>query len=140
MAYSEAEKEKIFNEICSLISVDGLSLRKALIKQEMNSTTFYSWIDTDESGNKALHYARACEDRTEMLADEILEISDEQNADTYQDDEGNTITDGSAIQRSKLKVDTRKWLMSKMNPKKYSDKNTTILEGGDKPIEISFED
>jgi len=140
MAYSEEDKQKLFNEICRLISIDGFSLRKALLNQSLTSDTFYNWIDSDKTFKLSLQYARACDDRTEMLADEILEIADEQNADTHQDDDGNTVTDGSAIARSRLKVDTRKWLMSKMNAKKYGDNNTLKLEGGEKPINISFED
>lgn len=132
MAYSKEDKENIFNEVCRLISEDGLSLRKALINQGIISKTFYKWVDDDESKEKGIQYARACEDRVELLADELIEISDEQNADTYLDDDGRCVTDGAAIQRSRLKVDTRKWLMSKMNPKKYSDKlqldNTPFAE------------
>lgn len=119
MAYTDKQKESIINEVCELIE-SGLSLRKALIQIKLPAITFYEWIDNDLE--KAKQYARACEMRTELLVDEILEMADEQNADTYTDDEGNTITDGSAIQRSRLKVDARKWLASKMNPKKYGDK------------------
>ena len=42
--------------------------------------------------------------------------------DTYMDADGNVKTDNEVIQRSKLRVDTRKWLASKMAPKKYGDK------------------
>ncbi len=137
--YSKKQIEKNFNEICRLISEEGLSQRKALERNgKPNKETFYKWLDSDEK--KIEQYARAREERADWFADDILEIADEQNADGYVDDEGRAIIDGTAIQRSKLKVDTRKRLMSKMQPRKYGDKNTTVLEGGEKPIEISFED
>lgn len=60
--------------------------------------------------------------RAESMADEIIEIADENNADVYVDDNGVARIDGNAVQRSRLKVEARKWLISKMNPKKYGDK------------------
>lgn len=56
----------------------------------------------------ASQYARACEMRADELFDEMLEISDDEN--------------GGAVDHRKLKVDTRKWALSRMAPKKYGDK------------------
>ena len=55
----------------------------------------------------AERYARARTTQMEAMAEEILAISDDDEAEK---------------QRSKLRVDTRKWLMSKLAPKKYGDK------------------
>ena len=135
MAYSKKNIEEKFNEICKLIAQEGMSLRSVLLSSDMPAAiTFYKWLDKDE--NKAKQYTRACENRADYFADEILEISDEQNADTYVDDTGRVVTDGSVIQRSRLKVDTRKWLMSKMQPKKYGDKlDMSVNIDKIKPIE-----
>ena len=38
---------------------------------------------------------------------------------------------GEAIQRSRLRVDTRKWILSKMVPKKYGTKVTAEITGAD---------
>lgn len=67
-------------------------------------------------------YARAREAQADKLAEEALQIADDGRSDTYVDAEGNERTDTEVIQRSKLRVDTRKWLASKMAPKKYGDK------------------
>ena len=42
------------------------------------------------------------------------------------DGEGNTevVFDSTAVQRNRLRVDARKWLLSKLAPKKYGDKLT----------------
>lgn len=119
MAYSEDEKIELVNSICESIE-NGNSLRKASIEYGLPAKTFYEWIDSDEKKSK--QYARACELRAEAIVDEILELADESNADAYLDDEGNTVVDGKVVQRSKLQVDTRKWLVGKLNPKKYGDK------------------
>ena len=67
-------------------------------------------------------YARAREAQADKLAEEALQIADDGRNDTYVDGDGNVKTDTEVIQRSKLRVDTRKWLASKMAPKKYGDK------------------
>ena len=41
------------------------------------------------------------------------------------------VIDSVSVQHAKLKVDTRKWLMSKMKPKKYGDKIAQELTGAD---------
>jgi len=68
-------------------------------------------------------YARAKEIQMEALSEEITEISDERPVETIVT-ESATITkvDNAGIQRNRLRVDTRKWLMSKLAPKKYGDK------------------
>lgn len=118
--YSFEEKQKILKDICKEIS-QGESVRKILLRSDMPCNyTFYLWLE--ESKVFAEQYARACNERTELMADEILEIADENNADVYLDDEGMAKIDGNTVQRSRLKIDARKWLMSKQNPKKYGDK------------------
>lgn len=63
------------------------------------------------------------------MADEIIEISDDSSGDVIVDDEGNTRTDAERVARSRLRVDTRKWMLSKMLPKIYGDKIETTHKG-----------
>lgn len=120
MAYSKEDIEKIFDRIIIMISIDGYSIRKCLQQDKTpNSETFYKWIDEDEIKTK--RYARACEERANILVEEMLEISDDQKNDIYIDKDGFEQTDHNVIQRSKLRVDTRKWIASKLKPKKYGD-------------------
>lgn len=119
MAYTPQQKETILNSIFNDIE-NGLSLRKSLLKQELSSKTFYEWIEDD--AEKVKQYARATEMRAEALLDEMLEIADENNADVYIDDTGEAKIDGNTVQRSRLQYDARKWLASKLNPKKYGDR------------------
>ena len=77
-------------------------------------------------------YARAREAQADKLAEETLAIADEDctmvRADKHgsrdDDGEGNTevVFDATAVARNRLRVDARKWLASKMAPKKYGDK------------------
>lgn len=120
MAYSQKEIESIFNDIVKLISEDGLSLRKAIDKNNISTQTFYRWLEEDAIKSK--RYARATEIRADRIFDEILDISDSQEGDVYEDSDGVIRTNHDIINRARLRVDSRKWILSKMNPKKYSDK------------------
>lgn len=80
-----------------------------------------AWLDGSRP-EFSEQYARAREAQADKLAEEALQISDDGRSDTYVDGDGNVKTDTEVIQRSKLRVDTRKWLASKMAPKKYGDK------------------
>ena len=123
MAYSKEQKEKIFSDIFQSIE-NGNSLRKSLVEVGISSSTFFIWIEEDEIKSK--QYARATELRAEALLDEMFDIVDDSKNDVMEMDLGdgiiNTRTNNEVIQRSRLRYDARKWLISKLNPKKYGDK------------------
>lgn len=81
------------------------------------------------SDELAKRYARACEARADKIFDDMLSISDENSRDTFIDDNGIERTNTDVIQRSKLMVDTRKWVLSKLAPKKYGDKMDITSDG-----------
>ncbi len=98
--------------VLKLIS-EGKSVREICRQDEKPSLfTVYSWIHEDK--DFAEQYARATELRAENMFDEITEIADN--------------TKGEA-NRDRLRVDARKWVLSKMQPKKYGEK-LDIEHGG----------
>lgn len=119
MAYSIDERERILKEVFNLIE-DGSSLRKSLIKVSISSKTFYEWIEAND--DKVKQYARACEKRADNIFEDIMTICDATEDDIIVDENGNFITNHNVIQRDRLRVDARKWMLGKMNPKKYGDK------------------
>jgi hypothetical protein len=125
MAYSDEQKNKMFDEICLRIS-KGEALRNILNEKEMlSNTVFYEMLKNE---NKNEQYARACEIRADKIFDEILEISDKQDSDVIIGEDGNQYINHNIINRNRLQVDARKWILSKMNPKKYGDKLDLNLE------------
>lgn len=70
----------------------------------------------------AEQYARARELQAERVFEEIFEISDDQEGDVYVDADGKEQTNHNVIARAKLRVDTRKWALARMAPKKYGDR------------------
>lgn len=84
-------------------------------------------------------YTRAKEESADAMADEILDIADDGSNDymtvTYGEEEREVINH-EALQRSKLRVDTRKFLMAKMKPKRYGDKLDLTTDGKELPAPI----
>ncbi len=56
------------------------------------------------------HYARAREDQARGYADEIMDIADE------------SVETQVEVQDKRVRIDTRKWTLSKLLPKTYGDK------------------
>ena len=119
MSYKKEEINKIFNEVCELISENGISLRAVLLRDSMpSSRTFYKWIEEDQA--KVKQYACACEDRSDKIFEDILNIADSTAEDIIKDGDGKEQINHNVIQRDRLRVESRKWMLGKMNPKKYS--------------------
>lgn len=117
--------------ICEHIAA-GKSLRTIAALDGMPAqSTIMVWLD-GKHPDFTEQYARAREAQADKMAEDILAIADEEctmvKADKHgtsdDDGEGNTevVFDSTAVQRNKLRVDARKWLASKMAPKKYGDK------------------
>lgn len=139
MAYSKENKDKIFNLICDQIQ-KGRSLRSIIKDEGMpDLSTFYVWLKEDEEKSK--HYAYATEARAEMIFEDILKIADDNSEDEIVNEDGLPIVNHDVISRARLKIDARKWMLSKMIPKKYGDKidHTTDGEKIQNPSIISVE-
>ncbi len=106
----------------------GESLRSILPQKERDKnlpalTTFLDWVSKDEVLSK--QYARAMDAREFLIFEEMFEIADDAKNDYMtkriagQEVE---VVNPEVVQRSRLRIDTRKWALSKMNPKKYGDK------------------
>lgn len=91
--------------------------------------TVRDWLAADEELNG--QYARAKAYQLEHLAEQIIEISDDDTLDMAFKDDGTPYVNTEHIQRSKLRVDSRKWILSKLNPKKYGDKISQEISGAD---------
>lgn len=112
--------DKLFEEILIDISEKGYSLIKSL-KDRMSTSTFYDLIENDVEKSK--RYARATQDRADRLADEIIDISE------HTEEDHTPFTGSNVIQRDRLRIDARKWLLAKLHPKKYGDKIDVTSDG-----------
>jgi len=100
--------EDLAAEVCSRIA-SGRSLRSVTQDPGMPSMqTVFRWMGQHEDFRN--QYAQACEERADYLAEEALAIADD-----------DAIENGK-VQRDRLRVDTRKWFVAKIHPKKYSER------------------
>lgn len=139
MAYSEEEIKKIKDKICDIISTNTIGLHR-LVKNYNDLpavSTIMLWLANDKDFSE--QYARARETQADLLADEIIEIADDTVNDSKFTENGE-IENKEWINRSRLRVDARKWKASKLAPKKYGDK-VDVTTGGEKiqtPIIIDW--
>lgn len=135
--------EEIGDSICSLLA-QGNSLKTALVVLkrdtgvDINMASVFNWI-----GQKGIFfekYNNAIAERTEALAEELLDIADDGSNDFMlikKGDKEYSVENKEVTNRSRLRVDTRKWLMSKMKPKKYGDR-VDVTTNGEKITGFNF--
>jgi hypothetical protein len=133
--------EELGKQICDELIV-GRSLR-SICKEEWapGLTTVIRWLVDNEPFR--LHYTRAREQQAELMADELIEIADDGTNDYVELQKKNgtvVLCDNEHINRSRLRVDARKWAASKLLPKKYGDKvAVTDPEGGQAVLKVLIE-
>ncbi|WP_336295520.1 DNA packaging protein [Cronobacter dublinensis] len=113
-------------EIICLRLAEGESLRSVCRDEGMPSKqAVLRWLARNESFRA--QYVRAKEEGAEAIAEELFDIADDGSNDWMEklDKDGEAIgyqLNGEHVQRSKLRIDTRKWYLSKIMPKKYGER------------------
>ena len=108
--------------ICAELA-DGKSLRSVCRRDDMPSmVSVFNWLRIYPEFLK--QYEAAKEESADAHSEDMLEIADEPppiNA--------NGGVDSGAVADKRLRIDTRKWLASKLKPKKYGDKLQQEVSG-----------
>lgn len=130
MARPSEFSQETADMICSGLA-EGKSLRTVCKAAGMPSTqTVFCWIRSIPEFHD--QYARAKDESADMHAEDMLDIADDGSNDwmaSNDPDNPGFKLNGEHINRSRLRVDTRKWIAAKLKPKKYGDKSTTELTG-----------
>ena len=134
--------QKLADTICLLIS-EGQSVRQVCKLDDMpDKSQIFVWLSKYPEFQD--QYAKAKRAGVESLAEELIDIADDGTNDymEYTDKEGQTAykVNGEAVARSRLRIDTRKWVLSKLIPKKYGEdkeENNTVSEIADALKEIA---
>ncbi len=106
--------------ICERLA-DGESLKSICTDGDMPSRgTVFRWLAKDKTFQDI--YARAREEQAETIFDEMKDISDDSTNDYMTKECGGIGLNPESIQRSKLRIDSRKWILAKLKPRKYGDK------------------
>ena len=130
MAYTPEDKRRILDAVYSLME-DGHSVlsifQNKMVRDGCSRSEFKSWVkETDE---EKANYARAIRDRALFLFDELQAIADttEEGTKTKSTKDGVEVTSGDMVEHRKLKIDTRKWILSRMFPADYGDRITAEI-------------
>jgi hypothetical protein len=129
--------QEVAAEICRRLE-EGESLRHiGMLNHMPTAETIRTWLR--DKPDFSAQYARARELQADHFADEIRDIANDGRNDweireSERTGQERIVINAEAVQRSRLRVDTLKWLMSKQAPKKYGEKieveNTGNVGGG----------
>lgn len=123
--------QEMADRICSEI-IQGYSLRTICKPDDMPSVvTILTWLR--EKPSFLTQYEKAKEEQADALAEEMLDIADDGTNDwmVKTGKGGESVgwqLNGEHVQRSRLRLDARKWIASKLKPKKYGDRILTDVQ------------
>lgn len=133
--------QEFADKLCERLS-EGMSMHRACESDDMpNKRTVFKWLRTNDEFRHMYEASKA--EAADKLAEEIIEISDDGTNDYMEslgDDAGPAYRyNGEHVQRSRLRVDARKWIAAKLKPRKYGDKVSQEISGPDGgPIDMSW--
>ena len=129
--------DKLVLTICKRLS-KGESLRSICRDDAMpHIDTVYGWLLDGKHERFSAQYTHARQIQAELMFEELEELCDVSPQDIVGDDK----SDNARVQARKLQVDTRKWILAKMMPKKYGEKLDLTSDGKQLPVNIvSFRD
>lgn len=104
---SELTRENV-DKICELL-IGGKSLAQICVENPDLPKPQMVFYGLHKNPQFLEDYARAREAQTEAYALELTELAD------------NASLSAESINKARLQIDTRKWIMSRLKPKKYGD-------------------
>jgi hypothetical protein len=117
-----AYTEEMAAEICDRMTCGESISRITRDSAHLPATsTVYLWIAKDTCGFSE-RYVKAFNSRAVKLAEDILDIADDSSNDTILKEDGSESANSEFVNRSRLRVDSRKWLLSKMSHTRFGDK------------------
>lgn len=129
--------QELSDRICELLAL-GNSMRKVAEMEDMPSmSTMFKWLRENDQFSQ--QYAKAKEESADAMAEDLLYIADTPvmgEVKTIKPDGSVEIKQDEMLGHRRLQVDSRKWLMAKMKPKKYGDKIDMTTNGKDLPTPI----
>lgn len=136
-------------KICLRVA-EGESVLQICRDEDMpEARTVYLWLlnlqETDKKEFREM-YEKAREIQAEVIHDQLLDISDDGTNDWMEIETRSgriiEVPDHEHINRSRLRCDTRKWIVARMNPKKYGDKLDLTTKGKElkqpRPVAITY--
>lgn len=120
--------EEMAARICDLVSTHTCGLPRLcdMYDDIPSKATINLW--RYKNPEFSAKYALAKLKQAELLAEECLEISDDASRDRRTNEKGFEEQNHEFVARSRLRIDTRKWLASKLLPRQYGEAAKTPEE------------
>lgn len=131
--------QKLADEICDSIASTPKGIKRLCEENPHwpHKDTIFTWRKNNSTFSD--QYALAKQLQVECVVDELLDIADDSSKDQIIDGDGQLHFNSQAVQRARLRIDTRKWLACKLVPKVYGlskpEKNGTDLSFFEKLID-----
>lgn len=111
--------QELADEICAKIASNGKGIKLLCTENSHwpSKDTIFEWLKNYSDFSD--QYVQAKQFQIETFIDDILEIADDASQDLVTNEHGNLVSNNSSIVRARLRIDTRKWLASKLVPKTY---------------------
>lgn len=122
---------KLVTAICDRLS-HGETLIKICEGEEFpHYATVLDWLNHKDKREFYDMYTEARRKQALYWADQIIGIANDSESDHYVDEAGKPCWNYEHIHRARLRVDTLKWVVSKMLPKVFGDKVIQEISGPD---------
>lgn len=142
-AWTKASKARACEEILRRMTEENISLRSILPPGRSNGKlpsrgVFYTWLQADKE--LLDRYTSACEVRADHIFEEILDIADDSSKDEVESEDGRVSFNAEFARRSQIRIDARKWILGKMRPNVYGDRQRIDLNDESRVKEMSKEE
>jgi hypothetical protein len=113
--------QELADRICKKIATTTMGTKRLCATYDWmpSHDTIYEWIFDHKYFSD--QYAAAKRAQGQLLAEETVDIADDASNDIRLSQTGDEVVNAEFVARSKLRVDTRKWMVSKLLPKIYGD-------------------
>lgn len=122
--------KELAQKICLAISKSTIGLKRMCRENPEfpNADTIMEWKFAYPEFS--VQYKAAKLLQADNFAEDIIDIADDDSQDAIINDYGNVVQNAEFIARSRLRMDARKWIASRLLPKVYGDKSevTTNIE------------
>lgn len=129
MAIAKDKKMRRIEKVFEGMTEHKMSCYKSCVYAEINMSTFLHWVAKDPV--LVERYKLARDNLIEKMAEEIIDIADE---DIQQDERGKI--DNAVVNKKRLQIDSRKWLLAKMAPQKYGERIAIAGDSESVPVRI----
>lgn len=126
--------QELADKICEQLAL-GKSMR-TVVKENNDipaMSTIFLWLRKHKDFSE--QYEKAKQEASDALVDEMQAIADNEVVMITRED-GSIVPDSGSVQHARLRIDTRKWIASKLKPKKYGDRVDVTTDGEKLPAPI----